>query len=117
MERTRQRCQDSFASAQTTEEELPMQSQTLASIDVSEAINRPDENAEILPFQRMPPRRVSEQDLTFLDPLLTADEVAARLRVSKPAKTGRLATGNGEREDGPDRARSGYRSTTKTRCR
>jgi predicted DNA-binding transcriptional regulator AlpA len=46
-----------------------MQSQTLARVDASEAINRPEENGEVLPFQRKPP--------------LTADEVAARLRVSK----------------------------------
>ena len=60
-----------------------MRSQTLAPIDVSEAINRPEENSEVLLFQRKPPHRVSERDLASLDPLLTADEVAARLRVSK----------------------------------
>jgi predicted DNA-binding transcriptional regulator AlpA len=60
-----------------------MQSQPLTRIGVSEAINRPEENGEVLPFQRKPPHRVSERDLASFDPLLTADEVAARLRVSK----------------------------------
>ena len=60
-----------------------MQPQTLPRSGVSDAINRLDENGEVLPFQRKPPHRVSKRDLTAFDPLLTADEVAARLRVSK----------------------------------
>jgi predicted DNA-binding transcriptional regulator AlpA len=60
-----------------------MQSQTHDRIDVSEGIDRPNGNGEVMPFQRKPPHRVSERDLTSFDPLLTADEVAARLRVSK----------------------------------
>jgi predicted DNA-binding transcriptional regulator AlpA len=72
-----------FAPAQTAGEELQMQSQTLARTGFSEAINGPEEDGEVLPFQRKPPHRVSERDLASFDQLLTADEVAARLRVSK----------------------------------
>ena len=62
---------------------IEMQPQTLAGTDVSEAMDGPQQDGEVRPFQRKPPHRVSERDFASFDPLLTADEVADRLRVSK----------------------------------